>query len=49
MNIIHHVPHDELIEVVSEKLADYIIRNREGRMSIKAGGGGIYGKIENVD
>jgi len=49
MNIIHHVPYDELIEVVSEKLADYIIHNREGKMAIKAGGGGIYGKIENIE
>lgn len=49
MNIIHHVPYDKLVEVVSKKLADYIIRNREGKMVIKAGGGGKYGKIEKAD
>lgn len=49
MNVIHHVPYDELVEVVSEKLADYIICNREGKMTIKAGGGGKYGKIENIE
>lgn len=45
MNIIHHVPYKDLTEVVSEKLAQSIIRNREGKIAIKAGGGGRYGSL----
>lgn len=45
MNIIHHVPYEELTEIVSEKLAQSIIRNREGKIAIKAGGGGRYGSL----
>src|SRR5699024_10880191 len=46
MNFIHHVSYTRLKEVVSEKLATSIIQNREGKMAIKAGGGGKYGSLE---
>lgn len=46
MNVIHGISHDDLTEVISEKLADLIIKNREGKMLIEAGGGGKYGSIK---
>ncbi|WP_174613664.1 endonuclease Q family protein [Virgibacillus ihumii] len=45
MNVIHHVPFEELQEIVPEKLAASIIRMREGDLEIKAGGGGRYGSV----
>lgn len=45
MNVIHKVSLEELKEVVPEKLANTIIQMREGKMQIKAGGGGRYGRI----
>jgi len=46
MKILHEATFDELTKVVKEEVATDIILSREGRLSIKAGGGGVYGKIE---
>jgi uncharacterized protein (TIGR00375 family) len=48
MNIIHHVPLSQLKTVVPEKLAQSIINMREGKLAIKAGGGGKYGSIAST-
>ncbi|RKQ16143.1 TIGR00375 family protein [Oceanobacillus bengalensis] len=45
MNVIHHAPFEELLAVVSEKLAHAIIDMREGKLKVNAGGGGKYGTI----
>ncbi|GGJ94387.1 hypothetical protein GCM10007063_16140 [Lentibacillus kapialis] len=45
MNVIHYASLDDLSEVVPEKLASSIIDMREGKLSIKAGGGGKYGSV----
>ena len=45
MEVIHHTPYQNLIEVVPEKLSNSIIQMREGKLPIKAGGGGKYGSI----
>ncbi|MFD1039216.1 endonuclease Q family protein [Virgibacillus byunsanensis] len=45
MNVIHHATLKELREIVPDKLANSIIQMREGKQSIKAGGGGRYGSI----
>lgn len=47
MNIIHFVPKDELQKVVSPAIADMILQARNGELSVSAGGGGRYGKIES--
>lgn len=47
MNVIHKAPIEELIEVIPEKLAHSIIQMREGKLKIKAGGGGKYGSVES--
>src|SRR5699024_309234 len=45
MNIIHNVKLEDLKEIIPEKLANAIIQMREGKIQIKAGGGGKYGSI----
>jgi uncharacterized protein (TIGR00375 family) len=45
MAILHEVPNDSLKEVVPEKIADFIMKAREGNVNLAAGGGGKYGKI----
>lgn len=45
MNIIHHVPYEQLKEVVPGRLAKLIIQMRKGELEIQAGGGGKYGKV----
>ncbi|UFT97693.1 endonuclease Q family protein [Radiobacillus kanasensis] len=45
MNILHRVKEEELQKVVSSKIVDAIMKMRSGKLSIRAGGGGIYGKV----
>ena len=46
MNILHKISNDDLESVVGEKIAKNIILARKGNLSIQAGGGGVYGKID---
>lgn len=48
MTILNKVTRDDLESCVGEKLADVIDNARQGKMYIHAGGGGVYGKVENV-
>lgn len=45
MAILHHVPFEAMKKVVPEKIAELIMKAREGKISLSAGGGGKYGKI----
>lgn len=45
MNILHKVSKDDLEAVVGEKIAENIILAKEGKLTIQAGGGGVYGKV----
>lgn len=45
MNVIHYISYGDLKNIISNELADLIIKNREGKMKIEAGGGGKYGSI----
>ncbi|MBP1969671.1 uncharacterized protein (TIGR00375 family) [Virgibacillus natechei] len=45
MNVLHFATFDQLSEVIPEKLANSIIQMREGKLAIKAGGGGKYGSV----
>ncbi|MBT2686975.1 TIGR00375 family protein [Bacillus sp. ISL-47] len=45
MAILHHVPLSELSRVIPDKTARLIGKAREGKLNLKAGGGGKYGKI----
>ena len=46
MNILHKLSKDDLEAVVGEKTANSIISAREGKMTIQAGGGGVYGQVK---
>lgn len=46
MNILHKASEEEIAEVVNDETAHNIILAREGKLNIREGGGGIYGKIE---
>ncbi len=45
MNILHKLSKDDIEAVVGEKIANNIVCARDGKLSIQAGGGGVYGKI----
>ncbi|CAH2716378.1 hypothetical protein BACCIP111895_03563 [Neobacillus rhizosphaerae] len=45
MAIVHEVPYEALKEVVPPKIADFVMKAREGKVNLAAGGGGKYGKI----
>ena len=45
MTIIHKLSKDDIEGVVGEKIADLIIKSREGKLVVEAGGGGTYGKV----
>ncbi|WP_188453732.1 endonuclease Q family protein [Virgibacillus oceani] len=49
MNVIHYASLEELKQAVPEKLAIAITEMREGKLTIKAGGGGKYGSITHAD
>jgi len=46
MNILHKLSKDDIEAVVGEKVANNIVRAREGKMQVHSGGGGNYGKVE---
>ena len=48
MNILHKLTFDDIEGCIGEKNAKNIILAREGKLSIHAGGGGVYGKIETA-
>lgn len=45
MNIIHYISEDDLKKVLKDKIAEKILKARSGKLSIKVGGGGHYGKV----
>lgn len=46
MNILHKLSYDDIEAVCGEKVAGNIIKAKTGKLSISAGGGGVYGKVE---
>lgn len=46
MTILHKLGDDDIEACVGSKIANNIIRARDGEMKISAGGGGNYGKVE---
>ena len=45
MNILHKLSFDDIEAVVGTKLATIIDEARQGKLQIKSGGGGNYGKV----
>ncbi len=48
MNILHKASYQEISQVVGFKIAKDIIAAREGKLSLLAGGGGKYGKVDRM-
>ena len=46
MNILHKLSYDDIEAVCGAKIAENIINAKTGNLSISAGGGGVYGKVE---
>ncbi|MDA1474980.1 TIGR00375 family protein [Bacillus changyiensis] len=46
MNILHHVKEEELLQLLRPQTAQLVIKARNGKMQLKAGGGGTYGKVQ---
>jgi len=49
MAIIHDAPFENLLEVVPIQTAEWIMKAREGRLELEAGGGGRYGRIKQKE
>ena len=45
MNILHKLSEDDIEAIVGKKIADNIVKAREGKMVVQSGGGGNYGKV----
>lgn len=45
MRVLQEIPEEELRKVLPEKLAASIMQMRKGKLHVKAGGGGKYGKV----
>ncbi|MCG1022955.1 endonuclease Q family protein [Sutcliffiella horikoshii] len=45
MGILHEASFEELVKVVGEKVASLIVAARSGKVTLKAGGGGRFGRI----
>lgn len=45
MNVLHQASYKELFAVVSEDVADRIVCGRAGKLQVRTGGGGSYGKV----
>ncbi|QGQ95971.1 TIGR00375 family protein [Paenibacillus psychroresistens] len=46
MNVLHHVPIDDLTRVVGLEIAETILNARGGLLKVDVGGGGKYGRIQ---
>lgn len=46
MTVLHKLSDDDIEAVVGDKIAQNIIKARDGKMHIVEGGGGVYGKVE---
>ncbi|NHN28806.1 endonuclease Q family protein [Paenibacillus agricola] len=47
MKVLHHIPLEQLAEVIGEECASYIGQAREDKLTLQVGGGGKYGKVIN--
>jgi len=45
MDVLHHVPVEDLQRIAGEKVAVWIIKDRLGELDVEAGGGGIFGRV----
>lgn len=48
MNVLHEATEQELTRVAGDKVAQWILRSRAGKLQFQAGGGGFFGKVVDI-
>lgn len=48
MAVLHHVREEDLERVAGEKIADWIIKARNGQIKVHVGGGGVFGRVVDI-
>jgi Uncharacterized conserved protein len=48
MAILHHIDADKLHSIAGEKTTRLIMKAREGKLTVEAGGGGIFGRVVDI-
>lgn len=48
MAVLHQASEEELVKVVGEKIAEWILSSRTGKLLFQAGGGGVYGRVVDI-
>lgn len=48
MAVLHQASQEELVKVVGEKTAEWIMSSRTGKLIFQAGGGGVYGRVVDI-
>lgn len=48
MDVLHHIDEDKLESIAGEKIAQLIIKAREGKLTVEAGGGGTFGRVVDI-
>lgn len=48
MAVLHQASKEELGRVAGEKVAQWILSSRAGKLSFQAGGGGVYGRVVDI-
>jgi PHP family Zn ribbon phosphoesterase len=48
MSVLHEVSERDLTQVAGEKVAQWILHSRVGKLEFRAGGGGVFGKVVDI-
>lgn len=48
MAVLHQASQEDLVKVVGEKIARWILSSRSGKLIFRPGGGGVYGRVVDI-
>ncbi|AHF07356.1 endonuclease Q family protein [Desulfitobacterium metallireducens] len=48
MAVLHQASEEELAKVVGEKITEWILSSRKGKLIFQPGGGGVYGRVVDI-
>lgn len=46
MDVLHRTTREQLAEAVGDVIARRIVHSRDGKLTVRSGGGGVYGKVD---